>query len=499
MRIGGLLRAQGLVTAQDVERAVARQAKRGGRLGENLVAIGAIAQEDLERVFRQAPIAPRSVADAGIASTNLLRLMAKSMAVDGFETPAQLMERLKLPYSVIQGLIQFAMDKQLLETLPAHGIRQSDFRYGLTRLGRQLAADALEQSSYVGPAPVSLAAYCAQVLRQRISNERIDRNSMVQHFRDLVVPEAMVRKLGPAINSMRSMLLYGAPGNGKTSIAEKIGAMFRDIVYIPYCFEVEGQIIKVYDPSLHLSPPEVSSDVVEPESVHAREFDQRWVPCRRPLAITGGELTLEMLDLQFSHIAKFYEAPLHVKAMNGIFLVDDFGRQIVRPGELLNRWIVPLESRVDYMKLHTGNSFQLPFDEFVIFSTNMTPDDLVDPAFLRRIPYKLEIQGPSLQDYRKVFDLVCNARSLELSDEMVGFVVDQLLHDKHVELAFYQPKFICDQVIAACKFEGIEPKLTKAKVADALDNLYVNTADNDTPVKRISPARVVGPTTLRLP
>ena len=221
---------------------------------------------------------------------------------------------------------------------------------------------------------------------------------MDKAFANLIVSEEFIHRVGPAINSGRSILLYGPPGNGKTSVAEQIGAIFKDTIYIPYCFEVEGQIIKVFDPGIH-KRIERNTEGATRGTLRREDFDQRWVPCRRPFIVTGGELTLEMLDLSFNALAKFYEAPLHIKALGGIFAIDDFGRQLVSPEALLNRWIVPLESRVEYLKLHTGKSFSVPFDELVVFSTNLAPRDLMDPAFLRRIPYKMEIAGPTPEEY----------------------------------------------------------------------------------------------------
>jgi hypothetical protein len=243
---------------------------------------------------------------------------------------------------------------------------------------------------------------------------------------------------------------------------------------VPYAIEVDGQIIKMYDPSVHVctDPNNVPRPKGEGPTLRETDFDQRWVGCRRPVIVTGGELTLDMLDLQFSHLSRFYEAPLHVKALNGTFVIDDFGRQIVRPQELLNRWIVPLESRIDYLKLHTGNSFSVPFDEFVIFSTNLTPDDLVDPAFLRRIPYKLEIPNPCESDYKEVFKLVARGAGLELTEDMFGDVMS-VLNEKEISLAFYQPKFITEQVLAACKYEGTKPAYARNLIGDALENLYM--------------------------
>lgn len=254
-------------------------------------------------------------------------------------------------------------------------------------------------------------------------------------------------------------------------MAEKVAAIFETVIYIPYCFEVDGAIVKVFDPAVHR---EVATDDAPTRlTLRRSKNDARWVACRRPVVITGGELTLEMLDLKFNELVKFYEAPLHIKALNGTFINDDFGRQKVSPGELLNRWIVPLQSRVDNLTLFSGKAFMLPFDELVIFSTNLSPDDLMDPAFLRRIPYKLETLMPSGEAFRAIFTAVVAKAGMELADEIYDHVVHQLTEVVQKPLACYQPKFIDDQVIAACKYEGIEPVLTEAFIADALANLYV--------------------------
>jgi energy-coupling factor transporter ATP-binding protein EcfA2 len=290
-----------------------------------------------------------------------------------------------------------------------------------------------------------------------------------------VIPERFVSRLGPAINSGTAILIYGPAGNGKTTIAEIVGQIFQNVIYVPHCFEVDGQIIKVFDPSVHKTiTGETAAPDNAPRGLRRERLDKRWVPCYRPMVITGGELTLEMLDLKFNELAKFYEAPMHIKALNGTFLIDDFGRQRVKPEDILNRWIVPLNSRVDYLNLHTGKSIQLPFDELVIFSTNLHPNDLMDPAFQRRISYKLETVEPGEDLFRRVFTDMAKKRGLELTDEIYRLVLDGV-RQAQAPLAYFQPKFIVEQVLASCKFEGVKPQFTPDNVRDALTNLFVRT------------------------
>jgi hypothetical protein len=286
----------------------------------------------------------------------------------------------------------------------------------------------------------------------------------------------MIEKSGPALNAGRSMLLYGPPGNGKTSVALCFASVFDDVIYVPYSVMIEGQIMRVYDASVHSmleQPPAVEEEENLFSFIRQEEYDTRWVPCRRPFVIAGGELTLEMLDLRYDPVANFYEAPLHVKALGGCFIIDDFGRQLVTPAHLLNRWIVPLESRVDYLKLHTGKSFTVPFEELVIFSTNIDPEDLMDPAFLRRLPYKIEVGAPSLELYRRIFDQECARGGLELSDDTFDFIVQKVTEEKGLELAAFQPKFITDQILATCRFMDQPPHFEPRFIDYAIDNLRV--------------------------
>ena len=240
---------------------------------------------------------------------------------------------------------------------------------------------------------MSLKDFQDRILRQRVTNELVTRQRLEEGFAGLVMTERFLSRLGPAINSGNAILIYGPAGNGKTTVAEIVGKIFQNVIYVPYCVDLDGEIMKVYDPAIHRKVAD-AGEQQGVASVRRSRVDMRWVACHRPMVITGGELTIEMLDLKYNPIAKFYEAPLHVKALNGTFLIDDFGRQRAKPEDILNRWIVPLNSRVDYLTLHTGKSVTIPFDEIVIFSTNMHPDDLMDPAFQRRISYKLETVAP---------------------------------------------------------------------------------------------------------
>jgi hypothetical protein len=477
VKIADILVAHGLVTPGEILEALESQRVEGGSLGDCLVRLGKVSAERLDHVLSVAPKSPLSIEDTGLSVASLLNLMVKVIHLNAEATTSEIGGILKLPPGAVQALIAQAKERKLLDTLGAVRPGSTEMRYTLTAKGSEWARQAMEQNEYVGPAPVPLAAYSEQITRQRIGNERVDRTAIDRAFKDMIVSPALVREIGPAVNSGRSILLYGPPGNGKTSIGERVGSLFHEVVYIPYCFEVEGQIIKVFDPSVHNKVQDQQDKLSEVQSLRREDLDLRWVACWRPLLITGGELTLEMLDLSFNPLAKFYEAPLHIKALGGIFMIDDFGRQIVSPAALLNRWIVPMESRVERLKLHSGKSFELPFDELVIFSTNLSPGALMDPAFLRRIPYKIEVGGPTAEEYRQIFTALAGKFGLEVEDGMIEDVIDELRVRNDFPLAGFQPKFIIDQVLAAAKFDGARPRLTPDYVSLALRNLYTK----DTP------------------
>ena len=476
MRLGDILLMRGLVRSTDLEAAVERQRQQGGRLGENLIALGFMTTEQLYGVIEDTPVMPRNVAETGISRGMLLGLVLKFMRLQSCETLPELAQRLCLSHAVIQEILDDATTQKLVHVLGSVSIGVVRYiRYALSDHGRDAAGEAMEQTQYLGPAPVSLSAYQAQVNKQKISNEVIDVASLRKAFASMVLSDATIRRLVPAISAGRTVLLYGPPGNGKTSVGTRIASLFKDPVFIPFAVEVGGQIIKIYDPSLHKHFLEEKREV-QPSAntgVQLETFDARWTACRRPIAMAGGEMTLDMLDLLWDPITKCYDAPLHMKALNGVFLIDDFGRQKVNPTDFLNRWIVPLESRIDYLRLNTGITFMLPFDELVIFSTNLEPRDLMDPAFLRRIPYKLQMLGPTLDEYRQIFLKAAAMKKIGITQQAFDYIVEQLTRDNRFQLAAFQPFFLCDQVAEVCKCFKLNPEMTVELAADALENLYV--------------------------
>jgi predicted ATPase with chaperone activity len=442
-----------------------------------LEVLGLTEPEQPESRLVEPPPVPRTIQDTGLNGRLLLNFILKFLYVPALQTVSEISNQIKLSQRIVESLLETLKEQRLVEITGTADNNPLILKYVLTSKGKERAIEASKQSAYMGPVPVPLATYQAQVEKQTVTNERIDAEQLSQSFSHLVLPEKVLRQLGPGINSGRAILLYGSGGNGKSSIAEALGRTFQQTIYIPYCIEVDGQIIRIFDPALHEEDfSEQDSESSEEDALYGRsvKFDPRWVRCRRPSVVTGGELTLKMLDLDFDVVSKYYEAPLQVKATGGVFIIDDFGRQQIQPHDLMNRWILPLEKRVDYLTLHTGKKFQVPFDEVVIFSTNIPPGVLMDPPSLRRIPYKLQIDPPTEEEYETIFRRVCKLHDLEFSQDLFSYLMDDFYKNNTLPLAGFHPKFIVEHVMAACKYEGVLPHFSRHLLKDALQNLVVN-------------------------
>jgi hypothetical protein len=462
MPLGNLLIQEDLLNLDQLEAARVHRKTAGGSLVDSLLALEMISPEELAAFLGAVPLEPESVEETGLESAFLLEFILKAISMTSFETIHALSDFTKLPPVVINEVLEDAKAKQLVEVMGLAGDGSSSYRYALTSEGRRWALDALQSCQYTGPAPVPIARWQEQVVRQSITNDRVTPEAISSAVGHLVLPEEMLGRLGPAINSGRAILLYGGVGNGKTSIAEAVGNAFPQKIWLPHCIEVAGQIIKLFDPAAH-------------QAVESEEgADARWVQCHRPVIVTGGELTLEMLDLSFDDISKTYEAPAHVKATGGVFIVDDFGRQRVRAQDLLNRWIFPLERRIDFLTLHTGKKIQAVFDQLVVFSTNFAPKELIDDAGLRRIPYKFNVEAPDRSVYMEILGRLCAARNVDLTESVVSYLLDHFYPRTKVPISGAHPAFIVEHVIERCRFDGREPTMDLDLVREAAQHLSVD-------------------------
>ena len=476
MAIGELLVAKNVITEEQLNKVLKQQKIAGGRLGDNLVALGYLSRQTLEAILQEPPPVPTTLEETGLDGNFLLNSLLRTMYISALQTIPELSEQVKLTRGVVEELLSFAKKEALVEIRGPSANNINIMRYALTSAGKERASEAMRTCEYIGPVPVPLEIYQVQVQKQTITNEVISIEKLNKALSHLVLNEDLTRRLGPASNSGRAILLYGAAGNGKTSIAEALISAFEQPTYIPYAIEVDHQIIKVFDPSVHVPfPLELNGNNGNghPMFLPHLEHDPRWVRCKRPYVITGGELTLEMLDLDFDPHSKFYEAPLQMKAIGGVFVIDDFGRQRVRPHELLNRWIFPLERKLDYMTLHTGKKFSVLFDQLVIFATNFPPEELMDPAQLRRVHYKLKINPPDADEYREIFRRICDSYGLEFSEEIMAYLLNAFYAKHRIPFAGFHPRFIAEHVIAASNYLGTVPRITRQLLADSLENMVI--------------------------
>jgi hypothetical protein len=406
-----------------------------------------------------APPVPATLEDTGLRADQLEQLLVKTL-YGGEATGLHLAERLRLPFAILEPIIERIRFERLIEVRGTTGTSAAGYRYAMTDLGRSRAVQYLEINQYIGAAPVPLASYVKQMRALAASRGFIDRERLHRGFGHLIVSDHILEQLGPAANANKAIFLYGPPGNGKTVLAEGLGRAVGGDMYMPYAIDVEGHIVTMFDPISH-EPLEDFENAGPTSIIAAEPKDRRWVRIRRPVVMVGGELTLDMLDLTFNPLARFYEAPLQLKANGGIFLVDDFGRQRMRPEDLLNRWIVPLESRVDYLTLHTGKKFQVPFDVMTIFATNLDPASLADEAFLRRIPYKIPVEDPSIEQFTRILEMNCRRRDMVFHPVMAAYLQRRHYLPTNRPLRACHPRDLLDQVTALCRYRGQEPTLNR--------------------------------------
>ncbi|HBB83744.1 MAG TPA: ATPase [Sulfitobacter sp.] len=419
-----------------------------------------------------APPPPKRLEDMKLPIVMMRDILLKTIFRKNVEMVSDLAQALCLPIQVTQEMVDQARGQRLLEaTGTLSATSGNEMGYQLTDAGKARALDALAQSEYFGAMPVPLEVYREQVKRQSVRNLQITRDQLTGAMGHLVLPDSLLDHLGPAVSAGRSILMYGPPGNGKSSISNGIRDALGDRVYVPRAIEYAGQVITVYDPIVHSA---AEAEVQDPTSLRRiTRYDARYVCCERPTVITGGELTLDMLDLVYNPTARTYQAPLQLKATGGIFIVDDLGRQKEPPQSIINRWIVPLEESKDILALQSGEKFEVPFDTLVIFSTNFHPNEIFDQAALRRIFFKIKIDGPDQENFLKIFAMVARKRGMPLDEATLIHLLKVKYPTIDNVYANYQPNFLIDQMIAICDFEGIPYQMNPDLVDRAWANMFV--------------------------
>ncbi len=412
------------------------------------------------------PLEPASLKDAGLTDTQVEHLVLKSLSAFGDLTGRDLGTQHAIPFRLIEPILAQLKQAQLV------GFRGSaqmnDYVYQLTDKGRELARKLIDQCSYFGSAPVTLASYIRSVADQSLTKQHPTKTDLERAFTDLLINRHMLRRLGPAVNSGRGLFLFGAPGNGKTSIAERVTKAFGDCIWIPRCIGIDGEIMRVFDPGLHEEMPlEESTGPLRKEAL-----DMRWVRIRRPTIVVGGELTMDALEVNDGAGVNVSEAPIQLKSNCGTLVIDDFGRQRMTTDELLNRWIVPLEKRHDYLQMTSGKKIQVPFDQLIIFSTNLEPKDLVDDAFLRRIPYKIEVTDPSEEEFRELFQIMAPLVNVDYSQETVDYLINT--HYLPVKRPFRccQPRDLLLQIRNYCHYLQAPPVMSPEYIDYAVENYF---------------------------
>ena len=418
------------------------------------------------------------VNDTGLSVLWLQDLALKILYFQGYLSGFKIAEAMTMPFAgVTDQLLEALKRERLVEVRSSQmGLGEGAYQYAITGAGIARAREALERSQYAGPAPVPIETYNNAIRQQSRGRMVVNQRVLRQALSHLVLSEKTFQRIGPAVNSGTSIFIYGPPGNGKTSIAQSVGKMILSTsMYIPFAIYIDGQVVKLYDSVNHKKAPEKSKTQTSTGALRSGpRRDPRWVRIRRPFIVTGGELTLDGLDLVFDDVNKFYEAPFQVKSNGGILLIDDFGRQLVRPRDLLNRWIVPLENRIDYLTLHTGRKIEVPFDVLVVFSTNLPPKDLVDEAFLRRLRHKIEIGDPNYEEYRDIFQRVARSKGVTYRDQGLAYLLQEWYIKRARKLRASHPRDICDQIIDISNYLALEPEMSRDMIDRAASAYFVD-------------------------
>ncbi len=413
-----------------------------------------------------APEEPATIEAAGLSGSEVENLILKALAAQSEATGRFLSEHIRLPFRLIEPLLASMKQDQLVAHKGA--AMMNDYVFQLTSFGRERAKLLSAHCTYYGAAPVPLSAYVASVQQQSLVNQHPTEEDMHRAFEDLLIDKLMLRRLGPAVNSGRGMFLFGAPGNGKTSIAERVTAAFGETIWIPRSLGVDGEIIRLFDPGMHDEAPVEACEGL----IDHHKIDRRWVRIRRPTIIAGGELTMDMLEVTLNTATGVSEAPLQLKSNCGTLVIDDFGRQRMSTDELLNRWIVPLEKRYDFLNLASGKKIQVPFDQLVIFSTNLEPRDLVDDAFLRRIPYKIEVNDPDEESFRKLFTIMAPILKVEYDAPALDYLLDTHYKPVGRPMRCCQPRDLLLQIRNYCRYIGQPARMTPENFDYAVENYF---------------------------
>ena len=463
--LGQRILKKGLISDNDLKKALERQRLYGGKIGFNLIALDLVTESELSDFFKFIPYEPNHITETGIELGFIADLILKHCLFLKIFRIEPLVKKTKLSFSVINHIINNLKKDGFVEIVKGDtSFDISHYEYKMTDSGINRALQIMEESRYVGPAPVSLDEYRYAIGIQTIKSIEVSYEDLKKAFSDIVVSDEKIKTYGSAVNSAKPIFLYGPSGNGKTTIAELIGLSLPGEVYIPYSVLAGNQVIVVYD--------QVNHKVVDSKG-SVDHLDQRWIKIKRPVVSAGGELTLKTLDLDFNPNSKYYEAPLQMKANNGLFIIDDFGRQIVDPQTLLNRWIIPLDRQTDFLTLHTGMKFEIPFDQLVIFATNLPPKKIADEAFLRRLRYKIRMDYPTVEEFREIFKNICISNKISFHEDAFNYLTDKYVKSQ-INLSYCHPRDLIDQIIDFAHFGNKPPKITRDAIDKTWENYFVD-------------------------